>query len=82
MAKRRMREENPKRGSEGMRDGYQSKMKETFIAGKHRDVIVTCIVLIPARPLTRVTSKIVHHATVIQVGKQTIQLFRERYTET
>jgi hypothetical protein len=53
VAKRR-REENPNRESKGMRDDYQHKMKEIFIAVKCRSAIVTGVVSIPARPLAHV----------------------------
>jgi hypothetical protein len=64
MAKRR-REENPKRKSNVMQDGYQRKMKEIFIAMKHRDTVVMYVILIPVCPLTRVALKIMHRALVI-----------------
>jgi hypothetical protein len=82
VAKRRRGVENPKQESKGMRDDYQRKMKEIFIAVKHRSAIVMGIVLIPARSLVHVALKIMHHAPIVQTVKQTIQLFRERYTET
>jgi hypothetical protein len=82
MAKRRRKEENPKKGSEGMQDGYQCKTKEIFIVGKHHGATVTNVISIPMCPLAQVTLKDMHQASVIQAGKQTIQLFRERYTET
>jgi hypothetical protein len=72
MTKRRRREKNPKRESNGIQDGYQRKMKEIFIAVKRRDATVTCFILIPACPLTRVTLKNVHRALVILTIKQTI----------
>jgi hypothetical protein len=64
MAKRR-REENSKRESKGMRDGYQRKMKEIFISVKRCSATVMGIVSIPARPLAHVALKIMHHAPVI-----------------
>jgi hypothetical protein len=42
---------------------------------------VTCIVLVHAHPLECITSRTVHHASVIQMVKQTIQLFCKIYTE-
>jgi hypothetical protein len=82
VTKRRRKEENPKQGSEWMQDGYQRKMKEIFIAEKRHGVTVTGIISITVHPLMRVALKIMHRAPVIQAGKQIVQLFRERYTET
>jgi hypothetical protein len=65
-----------------MQDGYQRKMKEIFIAEKRHGVTVTGIISITVHPLMRVALKIMHRAPVIQAGKQIVQLFRERYTET
>jgi hypothetical protein len=39
------------------------------------------VVSIPARPLACVALTIVHRASVIQAGKQIVQLFKERYRE-
>jgi hypothetical protein len=80
VAKRR-REKNPKRKSKVMRDGYQRKMNEIFIAIKCLMATVMNVILIPACPLMRVVLKNIHHTLVIQMVKQTIQLFRERYTQ-
>jgi hypothetical protein len=49
---------------------------------KHRYATVMGVVLIPARSFTSVALRNVHRALVIQTVKQTIQLFREMYTET
>jgi hypothetical protein len=48
---------------------------------KRRAAIVTAVVLIQVHPLKHVVSRVVHRASVIQIGKQVVQLFRERYTE-
>jgi hypothetical protein len=72
VVKRRRREENPKQGSKGMRDGYHCKTKEIFIARKRHGAIVTNVISIPAR----VVLKTMRRASVIQEGKQTVQLFR------
>jgi hypothetical protein len=40
------------------------------------------IISIYAHPLKCVVSRIVHHTPVIQTVKQTVQLFKERYTKT
>jgi hypothetical protein len=40
------------------------------------------VVLVFTRPLKCVISRIVYCALVVQMVKQTIQLFRERYIET
>jgi hypothetical protein len=48
---------------------------------KHRAATVMVVVSIQAHPLKHAISRVVHHASVIQTGKQDVQLFRERYTE-
>jgi hypothetical protein len=48
---------------------------------KRRAATVTAVVLIQVHPLKHVVSRAVHRASVIQIGKQVVQLFRERYTE-
>jgi hypothetical protein len=42
---------------------------------------VTGVLLVHAHPLKCIASRTVHPALVIQMVKQTVQLFRERYTE-
>jgi hypothetical protein len=67
---------NPKASEEdGMRDGYQCKMKEIFIAHEVSRDYSNVRVMVPARPLECVILRIVHHAHVIQTVKQTVQLF-------
>jgi hypothetical protein len=39
------------------------------------------VILIQVHPLKHVILRTVHRALVIQTGKQTVQLFRERYIE-
>jgi hypothetical protein len=65
-----------------MRDGYQRRTKKIFIAKKHHNATVMGVVSIPVHPLMHVALKTMHHAQVIQTVKQTVQLFREKYTET
>jgi hypothetical protein len=62
MAKKR-REENPKQGSEGMQDGYQRKMKEIFIVGKHHGATLTDVISIPACPLVHIMRRLFKHAS-------------------
>jgi hypothetical protein len=57
-------------------------MKDIFIVVKCHDDTVMGVVLIHVCPLACIALKTVHRAPVIQTDKQTIQLFRERYTET
>jgi hypothetical protein len=40
------------------------------------------IILVPARPLKCVILRTMHRAPIIQTAKQTVKLFRERYTKT
>jgi hypothetical protein len=76
------RKVNPKREKrEGMRDGYQRKMKEIFTALKRRAATVMGVILAPTRLLERAILRAVHHAPVIQTVKQTVKLFKKRYTE-
>jgi phage tail sheath protein FI len=49
---------------------------------KHRVATVMSVDLVPVRPLECIILRIVHRATVVQMVKQIVQLFRERYTET
>jgi hypothetical protein len=49
---------------------------------KRHGATIIHIVLISTRPLTRDALKNVHHAPVIQMVNQTVQLSKERYTET
>jgi hypothetical protein len=44
--------------------------------------IVMGVVVVPTCPRECIISRTVHHATVIQMVKQAVQLFRERYIET
>jgi 5-methylthioribose kinase len=62
-----------------MQDDYQRKMKEIFIVVKHHGAIVIGIILIPKCSLARVALKTMHRASVIQMVKQTVQLFRENF---
>jgi hypothetical protein len=64
-----------------MREGYQRKMKGYLYPVKHRAATVINVLLTSTHPLNCVASRIVHHAPVIQTVKQTVQLFRKRYTE-
>jgi hypothetical protein len=48
---------------------------------KRRATTVMSVLSTPVHPLKCVTSRIVHRASVIQTVKQTIPLFRKRYTE-
>jgi hypothetical protein len=48
---------------------------------KRRAATVMDILLTPTHPLECVTLRTVHHASVIQMIKQIIQLFRKRYIE-
>jgi hypothetical protein len=50
------------------RKGYKYLMK-------HHDVVVMAVVLIHAHPLKCIASGTVHHAPVIQIVKQIVQLF-------
>jgi hypothetical protein len=48
---------------------------------KCRAITVMDVLLTPTHPLKCVVSRIMHHASVTQMVKQTVQLFRKRYTE-
>jgi hypothetical protein len=56
-------------------------MKEIYVAVKRHSATLMGIIFIPVRPLAHVTLKIVHHVSVIQMVKQTVQHFRKRYIE-
>jgi hypothetical protein len=49
---------------------------------KRRGATAMGVNSIPTYPLERAALKIMHHASIIQMVKQIIQLFREMYTET
>jgi hypothetical protein len=57
-------------------------MKGIFITVKLRHATILGVVSILARPLVHIALKTVHRVPVIQMVKQTVQLFKERYTET
>jgi hypothetical protein len=65
----------------GMRDGYQRKMKEVFIPREVSRHYSNERHFDPCAPIKCVVSITMHRAQVIQMVKHTIQLFRERYTE-
>jgi hypothetical protein len=48
---------------------------------KHHVATVMDVLLTPVHPLKCVALRIVHRAPVIQTVKQTVALFRKRYTE-
>jgi hypothetical protein len=48
---------------------------------KHHTATVMGVLSTPAQPLKCVALRTMHRASVIQTVKQTIQLFRKRYTE-
>jgi riboflavin synthase len=48
---------------------------------KCRAAIVIGVILIQAHPRKHVISRTVHRASIIQMVKQTVQLFRKRYIE-
>jgi hypothetical protein len=48
---------------------------------KHHTATVICVLSTPTHPLKCVASRIVHHVPIIQMVKQTVQLFRKKYIE-
>jgi hypothetical protein len=48
---------------------------------KRHTTTVMSVFLTPVHPLKGVFSRIVHHLVIIQMVKQTVQLFRKRYTK-
>jgi hypothetical protein len=64
-----------------MRDGYQRNMKGVFIAREASHATVMGVLLTPAHPLKCITLITVHLAPVTQMVKQTVQLFRKKYTK-
>jgi hypothetical protein len=56
-------------------------VKEIFIACEASHSYSNGVILVPVHPLECVVSRIMHHAPIAQTVKQTIQLFRKRYTK-
>jgi hypothetical protein len=82
VAKRR-RKENPKQGSEGMRDGYQHKTKGIFIARNHRGATVTGCHFDPRAPThARHIENLASCASYLSRQANCPTFQKKRYTET
>jgi hypothetical protein len=57
-------------------------MNEIFVASEASHCYNMDVISVPARPLECVVSRTMHRASVNQMVKQIVQLFREKYTDT
>jgi hypothetical protein len=70
-----------KRQGKGMRDGSQRGTKEIFIVWEASYLYSNGAILVPAPAINIDALRIVHHVSVIQTVKQTVQLLSKKCAE-